>query len=64
MTFVNAKKQSEHADYDKTNNGGAAVRLPSGATPEQATGDKVTKTPVESGGINRDIKPSNYLGGW
>ena len=60
MSFINPKKQADHADYTATNNGGPTVHLPRGATPAQLVGDKVTETPGsgDAPGINKTIQES------
>lgn len=58
MSFINPKKQSEHADYNITNNGGLVVSIGKGPTAADTLGDKLTETPGsgEAPGVNKTIK--------
>ena len=62
MSFINAKKQANHNDYDKTNNGGVVIQSPSGNTPSGKVNEKFSEEPgeVKNGGFNRPVKPSTY----
>jgi hypothetical protein len=58
MSYINAKKESEHpSDHDKTNNGGLMVVLLMGATPEQKVGDKVTQVPEVNNPVSAATRP-------
>lgn len=64
MSFTNAKDASKHTNHTITNNGGVLVSSTRGSTPENAVGTKFTENPEESGGVNKEVKESNYIGGW
>ena len=57
MSFINPKKQSEHTDYDKTNNGGTVVSLAKGLDAQDKLGTKNTQTPGvgETPGVNKTV---------